>query len=87
MHPDAVDLRQTDRVGAARIRILEIEREAGSSLVAEVNRVQSNPVGVDGVHVSAYALFANALGHVALMLQVEKAVLPVVQIPELITSA
>ena len=43
-------------------------------------------MGADGVHVSAYALLANAAGHVALMLQVEKAELPVVQIPELITG-
>jgi hypothetical protein len=46
-----------------------------------------NAVGEDGVHVSAYALLANALGQVALMLQVEKAVFEVVQIPELITRA
>ena len=44
-------------------------------------------VGDEGVHVRAYELLANALAQVALMLQVENAVVPVVQIPVLITSA
>jgi hypothetical protein len=44
-------------------------------------------VGEDGVHVSAYELFANGVGQVALILQVANADVPVVQIPELITSA
>ena len=43
-------------------------------------------VGVDGVQVRAYELLANAVGHDALMLQLEKAVFPVEQMPELIIN-
>jgi hypothetical protein len=44
-------------------------------------------LGDEGVHVSAYELLANALAQVALILQVENAAVPVLQIPVLITRA
>ena len=45
VHPDTVDFRHADCVRAARIRILDIEREAGGSFTAEVNGAQCQPGG------------------------------------------